>query len=246
MPTCFIIQPFDNGKFDKRYRETFAPALQDAGLEPYRVDEDPSVDVLIDKIERSIRDAAICLAEISTDNPNVWYELGYAFACKKQVIMVCSDERKDGFPFDIRHRQVVEYKTESGGDFGELLRAISERAKALLDDLEQDRESSESVESSSLAESNEMYMRLLRIAADEMPIQEESISVRELKSAASQRGIEGMHFGLAFRKLEKDGFIEKYYTFLDGNIDESYEAVRLTEACWDWITENEPMFREDL
>jgi hypothetical protein len=35
MPTCFVIQPFDSGKFDKRFKETFAPAIVAAGFEPY-------------------------------------------------------------------------------------------------------------------------------------------------------------------------------------------------------------------
>jgi len=78
MPTCFVIQPFDSaGKFDKRYKETFVPAIVAAGLEPYRVDQDARADVLITSIEDGIRSAAsaaVCLADITTDNPNVWYE----------------------------------------------------------------------------------------------------------------------------------------------------------------------------
>ena len=86
MPTCFVIQPFDDGgKFDKRFQDNLQPALKDAGLDAYRVDLDPSVDVPIDAIESRIRDAAICLADITTDNPNVWYELGYAFAVGRKA-----------------------------------------------------------------------------------------------------------------------------------------------------------------
>ena len=76
MPTCFIIQPFDAGKFDKRFEDVYEPAIRAAGVEPYRVDRDPGVDVPIDAIEDCIRGAAVCLADITTDNPNVWYELG--------------------------------------------------------------------------------------------------------------------------------------------------------------------------
>jgi hypothetical protein len=43
MTTCFVIQPFDSGKYDKRYADVYRPAIVDAGLEPYRVDKDPSV-----------------------------------------------------------------------------------------------------------------------------------------------------------------------------------------------------------
>ena len=37
MSTCFVMQPFDGGPFDRRYKDVFAPAIKAAGLEPYRV-----------------------------------------------------------------------------------------------------------------------------------------------------------------------------------------------------------------
>jgi hypothetical protein len=86
MSTCFVIQPFDSGKFDKRFKETFAPAIFEAGFEPYRVDDDPRAEVLITSIEDGIRSAAVCLADITMDNPNIWFELGYAFASKRPVV----------------------------------------------------------------------------------------------------------------------------------------------------------------
>jgi hypothetical protein len=72
MQTCFVIQPFDAAKFDKRFDDVYKPAIKDAGLDAYRVDRDPGVEVPIDAIEEGIRTAAICLADITTDNPNVW------------------------------------------------------------------------------------------------------------------------------------------------------------------------------
>lgn len=35
MPSCFVIQPFDGGRFDKRYANTFQPAIEAAGPDPY-------------------------------------------------------------------------------------------------------------------------------------------------------------------------------------------------------------------
>lgn len=69
---CFVIQPFDNGKFDKRYKDVFKPALGIAGVVAYRVDEDYSVNIPIDAIEERIRDSRLCLADITADNPNVF------------------------------------------------------------------------------------------------------------------------------------------------------------------------------
>ena len=87
----------------------------------------------IDRIEEGIREATICLADITTDNPNVWYELGYAFAVDRSVIMVCGEERSGRLPFDIQHRTVIKYTSESKGDFDSLGQKISERASKLLE-----------------------------------------------------------------------------------------------------------------
>ncbi len=117
MPTCFIIQPFDSGKFDKRYKETFAPATIAAGFEPYRVHEDPRAGVLITSIEDGIRSAAVCLADITADNPNVWFELGFALAVNRPVVMVCSNERTGKYPFDIQHRSIIPYNPKRKATF---------------------------------------------------------------------------------------------------------------------------------
>ncbi len=133
MPNCFVIQPFDSGKFDKRYEAVFKPPVEAAGLEPYRVDRDPTVEVPIEAIEEGIRNASICLADITSDNPNVWYELGFAFAAGRPVVMVCSDERTGKkYPFDIQHRAVTPYQSEAPQDFNELQAAVTERLKSLL------------------------------------------------------------------------------------------------------------------
>lgn len=133
MPTCFVIQPFDKDKFDRRYEDSFAPAIENAGLTPYRVDRDPSVNIPIEEIENSISEAEVCFAEISTDNPNVWFELGFAIARKKDICMVCSDERTSKFPFDVQHRAIIQYTTSSRSDFEKLSNAIEVRIKALIE-----------------------------------------------------------------------------------------------------------------
>ena len=134
MATCFVIQPFDDGgKFDKRYTDVFESAIREAGLEPYRVDSDPAVSVPIDEIQNGIRRATVCLADITLDNPNVWFELGYSLASDKQMCIVCSEERTGKYPFDVQHRSIIKYKLESKGDFVSLQRKIADRLRAILD-----------------------------------------------------------------------------------------------------------------
>ena len=131
MARCFVIQPFDRDKFDRRYDETFKPAIEETGYEAYRVDEDPGVEIPIEQIEKGIREAAVCFAEITTDKPNVWYELGYAFASRKPVVMVCERNVRPKFPFDVQHRNITLYDTGSPSDYETLKVNIIARLKAI-------------------------------------------------------------------------------------------------------------------
>lgn len=128
---CFVAQPFDHGKFDQRYQDIIKPAIESFGLFSYRVDEDFDVEIPINAIESKIPLASVVVAEITTDNPNVWFELGYALALAKPVVLLCSNERKTAFPFDVRHRSIITYNTDSLKGFEEyrtkLKKAIASR-----------------------------------------------------------------------------------------------------------------------
>jgi len=120
-PICFVIQPFDNdGPFDKRYKETIEPALKDAKVHPLRGDDIPGIEQVIEKVAVGIEAATICVAEVSEDNPNVWYELGYAWAHDKPTILLCERSVRNNLPFDIQHRPVIFYRTDSISGYKEL------------------------------------------------------------------------------------------------------------------------------
>lgn len=130
---CFVIQPYDGGDFDNRYDDIIKPALESCGIEAYRVDRDPYVEIAVSVIEERIRDATLVIAEISVDNPNVWFELGYAMALEKPVIMLCDNMYRNGkFPFDISHRNVLVYRSGSIRDFNDCLEKLKERIAAKL------------------------------------------------------------------------------------------------------------------
>ena len=133
MQTCFVIQPFDVEN-NKRYDEVYMPALEEAGVRPYRVDRDPTVTIPIESIEKQIRESDICLADITTNNPNVWYELGFASALGRPVVLICDQARVENLPFDVRHRAVLKYETESPSDFERFRAALVERVVARLND----------------------------------------------------------------------------------------------------------------
>jgi hypothetical protein len=134
MVRCFVIQPFDGGgPYDKRYKDVLLPAINGAALEAYRVDEDRSSSVPIDDIENNIRASEICLADIAPGNPNIWYEVGFAFANDKPVVMICAKPRPTKPPFDVQHRHIIYYTQESPSDFIKLQAEITARLKAQIE-----------------------------------------------------------------------------------------------------------------
>jgi nucleoside 2-deoxyribosyltransferase len=128
-PYCFMIQPF-NEKFDKLYKDIYKPAIETTECEPYRVDEDDSVANIAERIRKKIRGARICLADITEDNPNVWYEVGFAHAQGKQIVLIA--ETKDKIPFDMSGEKVIFYDTSSPSDFEDLKENISNAMQSRL------------------------------------------------------------------------------------------------------------------
>lgn len=242
MPTCFVIQPFDGGAFDKRFRDVFSPAIKAAGFEPYRVDQDHGVIVPVESIESGIRDAQICLADITRDNPNVWYELGFAFASRKQVVMVCSEERAGGrFPFDIQHRAIVLYKTESQSDFEALANTLTQKILALSQREQQLGEIAETELVAPVAGLSPPELTLLAVIATATLSPESTIALWSAKNDADKGGLTGMGFNLALRRLLTKGFVATSDAY-DEQVHEHYPVLMITDSGWDWMDTNESKF----
>ena len=241
MSTCFVIQPFDAGKFDKRFEQVFKPAIIAAGLEPYRVDQDPQVDVPIDAIENGIRSASICLADITTDNPNVWYELGYAFATGAPVIMVCSNERESKkYPFDIQHRTIIPYTVDAPGDFNNLKDRITERIKALLDRGANLRKIAETEQVAPVAGLSQPELAVLAVLAGKVGVPDGKADVYYVQQDADRAGLTKIGFALGLRRLKGKSLVEATtYTSQD---EYEVDALKVTNAGWDWIEANEERF----
>jgi nucleoside 2-deoxyribosyltransferase len=226
VPSCFVIQPFDKGQYDKRYSDVLKPAIIDAGLDPYRVDEDPGATVLIENIEKGIREAEVCLADITTNNPNIWYEVGFALACGKSVVLICG-ERTEPFPFDIRHRSIVNYARESSSDFDALRRQVTKRLKAQA----KKAETLQAVEAMAQLETTEglsnheigVLMTLMADRADP----HSAMPPHEIKNSMRSAGYTNIATGLALESLRRKKMIE-FFEDSDwhGN---SFTSCRLTE-----------------
>jgi hypothetical protein len=105
--SCFVMQPFAQ-PFGGYYEKVFKPAIEKAGLQPVRADAEIfGTGKIIDQIWRGLNNAKVLIAELTTRNVNVFYELGLAHALLKPVVLVASNE--PDVPFDLKHIRVIYY-----------------------------------------------------------------------------------------------------------------------------------------
>ncbi|MGO4156001.1 hypothetical protein [Cupriavidus sp. YAF13] len=237
-----MIQPFTD-LYNKRFDDLYKPAVEAAGMTAYRVDQDSSATVLVEAIEKNIKRAAVCLADITEDNPNVWYELGFAYAAGRPVVMACSDERQKAgkrFPFDIQHRAVVTYKTESPRDFQAFKDNLTERLKAMLEQGEVLEEMAEQASVASVDGLSSQELNVLVVAASSVAQDDGATSLWNVRNDCERAGLNNLGFNLGMRRLKVKGFIEAVE--LEDERGDSYPGVRVTEKAWLWIETNEDKF----
>ena len=240
MSTCFVIQPFDEGRFDKRYEDVFVPAIEAADLEPYRVDRDPSTTIPIDQIEEGIRRSDACLADISTNNPNVWFELGFAIASTKPVVLVCEHQEGRRFPFDVQHRSIINYQSESARDFEKLKREITKRLKATIAKENTIDRLAQSSHIAAVSGLNQHELVLLVTIAENVSTPEDSVAAYAIRSDMERAGYTKIAVTLALTGLSRKGLIQPATEHSE--YGDPFKVYSLTEDGMSWLMNNQERF----
>ena len=105
-PYAFVIMPY---KKKWEFYEHLRGVVQDSvGLRCIRADEIPGSGYdLLTKIHLLIERAEVVIAEISTDSPNVFYEVGYAVAEQKSLLLLV--ESGIEVPTDLKGLEQIEH-----------------------------------------------------------------------------------------------------------------------------------------
>ena len=233
---CCVFQPFDNGgPYDKRYDEVISPAIEAAELEPYRVDRDPGAEIPIDTLHDEIRRSAACLADITPDNPNVWYELGYAVASDQPVVMICKKGRK--LPFDMHHRSTAFYELESPKDFDQLKNDITTRLRAAITKRAkvQDVVSASPVKATEGLEPHEISTLALIIANRDSA--EDYANTHWIREGMRKAGYTDVATSVALTSLERNGYVRSEERQV--SLEESFFAYWLTDKGEEWLLKNQ-------
>jgi hypothetical protein len=121
-PHAFVAMPFGikpgaDGKpidFNRVYHEYIAPALEMAGLESFRADKEIRAGDIRTDMFQELLVADLVVADLSIDNPNVWYELGVRHALRARGVVIVSGGQTPT-AFDLYTDRKLRYGLKDGG-----------------------------------------------------------------------------------------------------------------------------------
>jgi len=112
----FGVKPADDGRlidFDRVYAELIRPALESVGLEVLRADEERCAGDIRADLFQELLMADLVVADLTLDNPNVWYELGVRHALRSRGVILIQGPRA-AQPFDIYTDRKLAYHLHDG------------------------------------------------------------------------------------------------------------------------------------
>lgn len=105
--SIFVIMPFSEKWSDETY-DIIKEVCKNLDVNLNRADEILGSQSIYNDIITNIVESDIIIADITVKNANVFYELGYAHALKKNVILI--RQPNDNVPFDIAQFRYIEYE----------------------------------------------------------------------------------------------------------------------------------------
>ena len=112
-PQAFVVMQFTD-EYTALFKEVIDPVCSDFGYQVLRGDNVYTNGLIIEDITRSIRECSIVIADITPNNANVYYELGFAHGIGKPAILL-SDRNREKLPFDISGFRLLFYDNTIGG-----------------------------------------------------------------------------------------------------------------------------------
>ncbi len=250
-PFVFVLMPFDDS-FSDVYELGIKPACIDAGAYAERVDEQIFSESILQRIYNQIAKADVVISDMTSRNPNVFYETGYAHALGKNVILLTHNS--DDIPFDLKHYPHIVY----GGSIRDLKPELSKRVRwAIANPTENDsplsplleffHEGKPLVGSPSIdVQSNQGHLWLIRLKLDihnpsENRVEPQDFRVAFVTSNRIPRSQSQHDEPLTSIKLPKGGYIhlpDEAYSLLPGGWESIHIELKADDelSCGD--TEN--------
>jgi hypothetical protein len=120
--------PFDP-EFDAIFITLIKPAIEEAGYEVNRADTNLNQENILKDIVRGIANANLIIADLTSLNANVFYELGISHTLDIPTILL--SQSIEGLPFDLLSYRVIKYSThfKDAPQLAQTLKEMGEKAK---------------------------------------------------------------------------------------------------------------------
>lgn len=127
-PKAFIVMQFTS-PYNEIYHDVIDRICKSKDVEAIRVDDSYGPGLIIADIKRYIMESTLIIADITPDNPNVYYEVGYAHGLNKPTILIA--EKGRSLPFDVSPFRTLFYENSIGGKM-KLEEGLQEHINAIL------------------------------------------------------------------------------------------------------------------
>jgi hypothetical protein len=125
-PRIFVAMPFGR-EFNDIYLLGIRDVAERLGYVVERADEIEHNGYIVDVITDRLRSCALLVADTSTRNPNVFYEVGYSHALRIPTVLICREG--EDLPFDVRGINHIVYAS-----IVDLREKLERRLRSMLDD----------------------------------------------------------------------------------------------------------------
>ena len=126
---AFVLMPFDP-EFDKIFDDLIKPALEEVGYDVNRADSILSQQNILKDVVRGIAEADLVVADLTSVNPNVFYELGISHTMQKHTVLLT--QSVEDVPFDLKSYRVIQYSVHfaEAPQLSQALKGVAEKAKS--------------------------------------------------------------------------------------------------------------------
>jgi len=140
-PLCFVLMPFGRKPassgtsvdFDAVYGELIAPGIEAAAMEPLRADQELTGGIIHKPMFERLILCEFAVADLTTANANVFYELGLRHAVRPASTLLLFAEGAGQLPFDVALLRALPYRLDADGrpaDTAQGREAIAARLRA--------------------------------------------------------------------------------------------------------------------
>ncbi|MDN5107562.1 hypothetical protein PJV93_03090 [Aliarcobacter butzleri] len=185
---CFVIMPISNqlgyedNHFTLVYEDIIKPSIVNNNMNPVRADETKNTNLIHLDILKKVIQTPIAICDMSSKNPNVFYELGMRQAFDMPTVLLIDEETKP--PFDISGLRYVTYNKDMS--YRNVTKAIENLTSALKETFEKKDDKTEINSLIRLMELTTAKIETTNISKSEKIELMQEFELREIKNTIKQ------------------------------------------------------------